>query len=94
MYARSTTVRGNPEAMDEGIAYVRDTVMPSVKAMDGCVGLSMLCDAQQGHCIVPSSLVLEGLKTSKVTHFTRRVGTLITLAAILTVIYTNLRTSA
>lgn len=55
MYARSTTVRGNPEAMDEGIAYVRDTVMPSVKAMEGCVGLSMLCDAQQGHCIVTTS---------------------------------------
>ena len=40
MYARSTTVRGNPDAVDEGIAYVRDTVMPAVQQMDGCVGLS------------------------------------------------------
>ena len=30
MYARSTTVRGNPQAMDEGIAYVRDEIMPAV----------------------------------------------------------------
>ena len=44
MYARSTTVRGNPQAMDDGIAYVRDTVMPAVRQMDGCVGLSMLAD--------------------------------------------------
>ena len=55
MYARSTTVRGNPQAMDDGIAYVRDTVMPEVQAMDGCVGLSMLCDRETGRCIVTTS---------------------------------------
>ncbi|TQN42039.1 hypothetical protein FHU33_1431 [Blastococcus colisei] len=55
MYARSTTVRGNPQAVDEGIAYVRDTVMPAVQEMDGCIGLSMLCDKERGHCIVTTS---------------------------------------
>ena len=55
MYARSTTVRGNPQAMDEGIAYVRDKVMPAVQQMEGCVGLSMLADRDSGRCIVTTS---------------------------------------
>jgi quinol monooxygenase YgiN len=55
MYARSTTVRGNPQAMGDGITYVRETVMPAVQQMDGCVGLSMLCDRDSGQCIVTTS---------------------------------------
>jgi len=55
MYARSITIMGDPTAMDEGIAFVRDEVMPAVTAMDGCVGLSMLVDRESGQCIVTSS---------------------------------------
>ena len=55
MYARSTTVRGDPEAMDEGIAYVRERVLPAVEQMDGCVGLSMFADRESGRCIVTSA---------------------------------------
>jgi quinol monooxygenase YgiN len=55
MYARSTTVRGTPQAMDAGIAYVRDKVMPAVSQMDGCIGLSMLADRESGRCIVTTS---------------------------------------
>jgi hypothetical protein len=55
MYARSTTVRGTAQAMDDGIAYVRDTVMPTVQQLDGCVGLSMLADRESGRCIVTTS---------------------------------------
>ena len=55
MYARSTTVRGKPEAMDDGIAYVRDKVMPTAGDMDGCVGLSMLADRESGRCVVTTS---------------------------------------
>ena len=55
MYARSTTVRGKPEAMDEGIAYVRDKVMPAVLQMDGCIGLSMLADRDSGRSIITTS---------------------------------------
>jgi quinol monooxygenase YgiN len=55
MYARSTTVRGKPQAMEEGIAYVRDKVMPAVLQMDGCIGLSMLADRESGRCIVTTS---------------------------------------
>ncbi|MBM7807323.1 hypothetical protein JOD57_003160 [Geodermatophilus bullaregiensis] len=57
MYTRSTTFRGDPTAIDDGIAYVRDEVMPAVQRMDGCVGLSMLVDRHTGRCIVTTSWV-------------------------------------
>ena len=55
MYARSTTIHGNPGSVDEATAYVRDEVMPAMRAMDGCLGLSMLADRDTGHCIVTTS---------------------------------------
>ena len=55
MYARSTTVRGDPQKIDDGIAYVRDEVMPAVQQMNGCVGLSMLGDRESGRCIVTTA---------------------------------------
>ncbi|MET0765182.1 MAG: hypothetical protein ABWY29_09975 [Blastococcus sp.] len=57
MYARSTTVRGNPEKLDDGIAYVRDKVMPAVQQMDGCVGLSMLVAHDSGRSITTTAWV-------------------------------------
>lgn len=55
MYARSTTIHGDPGSVDATTAFVRDEVMPAVRAMDGCVGLSMLADRDTGHCIVTTS---------------------------------------
>ena len=55
MYARSTTVHGDPMKLDDGIAYVRDTVMPAIKQMAGSIGLSMLCDRESGRCIVTTA---------------------------------------
>jgi heme-degrading monooxygenase HmoA len=55
MYARTNTVQGNPKTIDEGIANVRDEVMPLVEAMDGCIGLSMLADRDSGRCIVTTA---------------------------------------
>ena len=55
MYARSNTVRGDPQKIDAGIADVRDEVMPKVQGMSGCVGLSMLCDRESGRCIVTTA---------------------------------------
>jgi heme-degrading monooxygenase HmoA len=55
MYARSTTVHGNPAALEVGIAYVREAVIPAVRDMDGCVGLSMLADRESGHCIITTA---------------------------------------
>ena len=52
MYARTTTFRGDPNAIDDGIAYTRDAVLPFVQHMNGCLGLSMLVDRHIGRCIV------------------------------------------
>jgi quinol monooxygenase YgiN len=55
MYARSTTFHADPGSVDDGIAYVRDEVMPTLAAMDGCIGLSMMCDRDDGRCIVTTA---------------------------------------
>lgn len=55
MYARSTTISGDPQRTDEGIAMVRDEIMPSVQDMDGCIGLSLLVDRTTGRSIVTSA---------------------------------------
>ena len=55
MYARSTTVRGNPQSLDDAITYLRDKVMPAIQALDGYVGLSMLCDRDSGRSIATTA---------------------------------------
>jgi hypothetical protein len=55
MFARSTTILGNPQNLDAWRAYVHDTVMPAVLQMDGCVGLSMLCDRDSGLAITTTA---------------------------------------
>ena len=55
MYARTTTITADPMRMDDGIADVRDNDMPAVSHMDGCIGLSMLCDRDSGRCIVTTA---------------------------------------
>jgi hypothetical protein len=55
MYARTTTVRGDPRAVEDGIAYCRDAVWPMLQSMSGCVGMSMLADRDEGRCIVTAA---------------------------------------
>jgi heme-degrading monooxygenase HmoA len=55
MYARSTTVHADPQRIDDGIAYIRGDVMPTLLGMPGCMGLSMLVDRESGRCIVTAS---------------------------------------
>lgn len=55
MYARSTTIQAQPSNIDDGIAYVRDEVMPALQDMEGYVGLSMLVDREAGRCIATSA---------------------------------------
>jgi quinol monooxygenase YgiN len=55
MYARSTTIHGDPRELGSGTAYVREESMPVLRQMPGCVGLSMLASRDSGHCIVTTS---------------------------------------
>jgi quinol monooxygenase YgiN len=55
VFARSTTITAHGEAIDAGIAHVRDEVMPAVDAMDGCVGLSLMVDRESGRCIATTA---------------------------------------
>ena len=55
MYARSTTIQGQPSSIDAGIAHTRDSAMPALEGIDGCVGLSLLVDRTSGRCIVTTS---------------------------------------
>jgi len=55
MYARSTTVRGTPQAMDDLIGYARDEVLPALQGMSGCVGMSMLADRESGRAVITSA---------------------------------------
>lgn len=59
MYARTTTVMADLQRMDDGIADVRDNVMPAISGMDGHVGISMLCDRDSGRCIVTTAWASE-----------------------------------
>ena len=59
MYARTTTVRGDPGAVDDGIAFTRSDVWPRLERMDGCVGMSMLADREAGRCIVTTAWATE-----------------------------------
>ncbi|MCE5292209.1 MAG: hypothetical protein LLG14_23640 [Nocardiaceae bacterium] len=59
MFARSTRIQAEPSSIDEGIDYVRESVMPALLRMNGCAGLSLLVDRNTGACIVTSSWVTE-----------------------------------
>jgi quinol monooxygenase YgiN len=60
MYARTTTLRGNPQSVDDLIATVRDEVLPGLMQLEGCVGLSLLVDPDAGRAIATSAWETEG----------------------------------
>ena len=55
MYARSTTISGDPDRIEAGIRYVHDEVMPMLTSLAGCVGMSMIAERDTGRVIVTSS---------------------------------------
>ena len=38
MHLRSTTVMGEPKRIDDGVAFLREKVMPTLQQTDGCLG--------------------------------------------------------
>jgi hypothetical protein len=66
MFARSTTVVGDPSMLDRGVALLRDDVMSALMLVDGCVGLSGLIDRESGRCIATSAWEsLEAMRASE-----------------------------
>ena len=55
MYARSSTFQGDPARIDDGIAFVRDIVMPSLQEIDGCIGLSLIVNRESGKAVVTAA---------------------------------------
>ena len=55
MHARSTILRAEPVAIDDGIAAVEQDVMSALQQLDGFVGLSLMVDRQSGRCIATSA---------------------------------------
>jgi quinol monooxygenase YgiN len=66
VHARSTTIDARPDAIDDGIAQVRNEVMPALQAMDGCMGMSLMVDRESGRCIATSAWESEeAMRTSE-----------------------------
>ena len=55
VYARTITIDARPDAIEAGIAYVRDTVAPQVMAVPGCTGMSLVADRSSGRCIATTA---------------------------------------
>jgi hypothetical protein len=55
VFARSTSINAQPSMIDNGIAQVRDTVMPALSHIDGYLGLSLMIDRKLGRGIVTSA---------------------------------------
>jgi heme-degrading monooxygenase HmoA len=55
VYARSSTFQAQVSSIDDGIAHIRDEVMPALQQIDGYLGLSLLVDRNSGRCIATSA---------------------------------------
>jgi heme-degrading monooxygenase HmoA len=55
VFARSTSINAQLSMIDNGVAHVRDTVMPGLSHIDGYLGLSLMMDRESGRGIVTSA---------------------------------------
>lgn len=55
MFVRATTINADPARLEEGIAFVRDSVVPAVNSLPGSLGLSMFADRISGTTTVSTA---------------------------------------
>jgi hypothetical protein len=55
VYARSTTITGDPSLVGPAIGQVREVTWPAVCGFEGCMGLSMLVDRETGCTITTTA---------------------------------------
>jgi heme-degrading monooxygenase HmoA len=59
VHARSTTIQAQTSSIDDGIAYMRNDLMPELENIDGYVGISLLVDRESGRCIITAAYETE-----------------------------------
>jgi hypothetical protein len=62
MYVRATTIDADLARVDEGIAFVREHVVPAVDTMPGSLGLSMFVDRTTGTTTVSTAWETESAR--------------------------------
>ncbi|MDP9181346.1 MAG: hypothetical protein M3P04_01050 [Actinomycetota bacterium] len=62
MFVRATTIDADPARLDEGIAFVKDNVVPAVDTLPGSLGLSMFVDRDSGATTVTTAWETEGAR--------------------------------
>jgi hypothetical protein len=55
VYARSTTIQAQPSLLNMGIAHMREVVLPALREIDGCMGMSLLADRESARCVATSA---------------------------------------
>jgi hypothetical protein len=48
---RCTVIEGDPSTLDQGIAFVRQRVLPAVDRLEGSLGLTMVANRSTGHTV-------------------------------------------
>jgi len=71
VHARSTTIQAQTSSIDDGIAYMRDEVMPELESIDGYVGISLLVDRESGRCIITAAYDTEDARQASADKATQ-----------------------
>jgi heme-degrading monooxygenase HmoA len=51
MYGRVTRLEGSPEQVEQGTEYIRDTILPAARQIEGFRGIVALADRESGKAL-------------------------------------------
>jgi hypothetical protein len=70
MFVRATTITSDPARIDEGVDFVRNSVVPAVNTLPGCLGLSMFVDRENALVTVSTAYTSEQTRAEADTLLT------------------------